>query len=180
MAELIKGWDSLMAKLSAMGGNHLQEAAVDAVTKLALATSAAAKMLITPDTGELRNSIRTDTEVDGSQAISYCYTNVEHAPYVEFGTGPIGAASGGNGSDVQVHYSLGPFLVRRGTGRPGEVVESYEDYWVYCDHEGNFFATRGQPARPYMYPASQQVRKQAAEIMKKAVKAYIASTTGGR
>jgi hypothetical protein len=129
----IKGWDSLMAKLDALGGSHLQEVAKESVLMLALATTAAAKMLVSVDSGELRGSIHEKVEVDGSQAIGYSYTNSDHAAFVEFGTGPVGAESGGNGSDVQVSYSLGPFKVKRGTGRPGEVVESWGDYWVYCD-----------------------------------------------
>jgi len=175
----IKGWDSLMAKLDALGGSHLQEVAKESVLMLALATTAAAKMLVSVDSGELRGSIHEKVEVDGSQAIGYSHTNSDHAAFVEFGTGPVGAESGGNGSDVQVSYSLGPFKVKRGTGRPGEVVESWGDYWVYCDEKGNFFATRGQPAKPFMYPAAKEVEKQAQKIMTDAIKSYIAKATGG-
>lgn len=175
----IKGWESLMAKLDALGGSHLEEAAKESVLMLALATTAEAKFLAPKDSGELRGEIHEAVEVDGSQAIGYSYTNSDHAPFIEFGTGPVGAESGGNGSDVPISYAMGPFLVKRGTGRPGEVVESYEDYWVYCDEQGRFFATRGQPAKPFMYPAAKKVEKQAQKIMASAIKAYIAKATGG-
>lgn len=179
MAENIKGWTSLMAKLGAMGGTHLEEAAKESVLILALATTAAAKFLAPKDSGELRAEIHEAVEVEGSQAIGYSYTNSDHAPFIEFGTGPVGAESGGNGSDVQVSYSLGPFKVKRGNFISGQVVESWEDYWVYCDEKGNFFATRGQPAKPFMYPAAKKVEKQAQKIMASAIKSYITKATGG-
>ncbi len=179
MAEDIKGWTSLMAKLDALGGSHLEEAAKESVLMLALATTAAAKLFVPVDSGELRGSIHEAVEVDGSQAVGYSYTNSDHAAFVEFGTGPVGLQGGRSGSPVKVHYSLGPFLVKRGTGRPGEVVLSYEDYWVYCDEQGRFFATRGQPAKPFMYPAAKEVEKQAQKIMASAIKSYIAKATGG-
>ncbi len=141
--------------------------------------SKTAKLLVPVDSGELRASIHEAVEVDGSQAVGYSYTNSDHAAFVEFGTGPVGLQGGRSGSPVKVHYSLGPFLVKRGTGRPGEVVESYEDYWVYCDEQGRFFATRGQPAKPFMYPAAKEVEKQAQKIMASAIKSYIAKATGG-
>lgn len=44
-------------------------------------------------TGALQQSIRTDTAWERDTCIGIIYTNLEYAPYVEFGTGRRGAAS---------------------------------------------------------------------------------------
>lgn len=72
------------------------------------------------DTGELRGSITY--EVDGEDC--YIGTNVEYAPYVEFGTG--------------VHAE--------GGGR--------QTPWVYQDKNGNWWQTDGQEPRPFLRPAA--------------------------
>lgn len=84
--------------------------------------------------GELRGSIRTKVEQDAEATIGVVYTNKEYAPYVEFGTGPIGAS---NHSDIS----------------PNVAVAYTQNGWVWPDTDGGFHATEGQPAQPFMYPA---------------------------
>lgn len=52
-----------------------------------------AKMLTPVDTGHLRNSIKTNSEITPDGAEAKVYTNTEYAPYVEFGTGQRGRKS---------------------------------------------------------------------------------------
>lgn len=52
-----------------------------------------AKYLTPVDTGHLRNSIKTKSETTQDGAEAQVYTNVEYAPYVEFGTGQRGSES---------------------------------------------------------------------------------------
>lgn len=52
-----------------------------------------AKLLAPVKTGQLRDSIKTRTKVSENEIEAKVYTNVEHAPYVEFGTGVRGASS---------------------------------------------------------------------------------------
>jgi HK97 gp10 family phage protein len=86
------------------------------------------------DTGELRDSIFSETEGTEYGARGTCWTNKEYATYVEFGTGPVGQENhDGIAPDVPVAYTQSP--------------------WVYQDADGNYHYTAGQPARPYMYPA---------------------------
>lgn len=80
-----------------------------------------AKELCPADTGRLRNSISHD--VDAGEPAVYVGTNVEYAPYVEFGTGRF--AEGG--------------------GR--------ETPWSYQDSDGNWHTTVGMKPRPYLRPA---------------------------
>lgn len=81
-----------------------------------------AKDLCPVDTGNLRNSI--SHIVDESGPAAYIGTNIEYAPYVEFGTGA---------------YAEG------GGGRPTP--------WVYQDDKGNWHWTKGNPAQPFLAPA---------------------------
>lgn len=62
-----------------------QEAAVRALEKCGLVAEGYAKKLCPVDTGRLRNSI--SHKVDPDEPAAYVGTNVEYAPYVEFGTG---------------------------------------------------------------------------------------------
>lgn len=176
MSSTIKGWDSLMAKVSQLSGSQIEAAAKDSAYQCALATSGAAKQLAESDSGELRASIQTSIVVENGVAIGLSFTNSDHAAFVEFGTGVPGMESGGNGSDVKVSYSLGPYKVKRGNFRSGQTVETWEDYWVYYDEvKQQFYATRGQPAKPFMFPAAQAVKEQAGEIQAKALRSFLKS-----
>ena len=85
MAVEIKGLDSLMAKLNAMGGDVL-EALEKATKQTALAAQADARDNAPVDTGNLKQSISTEHERSIKAATSTVYTNVEYALYQEMGT----------------------------------------------------------------------------------------------
>lgn len=90
--------------------------------------------------GELKGSIYTKVDQDAGAVIGTVYTNKEYAPYVEFGTGPVGEAN---------HVGISP-----------NVAVSYrQDGWVFADADGNFHATSGQAAQPFMYPALKSMEK---------------------
>lgn len=82
-----------------------------------------AKDLAPVDTGRLRNSIAHKVVAGEQETAAYIGTNLEYAPYVEFGTGKY-AESG---------------------GRPAP--------WVYQDANGDWHWTRGNPAQPFLAPA---------------------------
>lgn len=52
-----------------------------------------AKYLCPVDTGALRNSIKTKGNINKSEVSGQVFTNLEYAPYVEFGTGQRGRES---------------------------------------------------------------------------------------
>ena len=85
MAVEIKGLDSLMAKLNAMGGNVL-DALEKATKQTALAAQADARDNAPVDTGNLKQSISTEHERSREAATSTVYTNVEYGLYQEIGT----------------------------------------------------------------------------------------------
>lgn len=88
----IQGLDELLLNLSSLGGN-VKESARKGLERGAKKIQKNAKMLAPVDTGHLRNSIKTksETTVDGAEA--QVFTNLEYAPYVEFGTGQRGRES---------------------------------------------------------------------------------------
>ena len=85
MAVEIKGLDSLMRKLDAMGGNVL-DALEKATKQTALAAQADARDNAPVDTGNLKQSISTEHERSAEAATSTVYTNVEYGLYQEMGT----------------------------------------------------------------------------------------------
>ena len=96
------------------------EAVEKALNVIGLVAERYAKELCPTDTSRLKNSI--SHQVDDETV--YVGTNVEYAPYVEFGTGKF--AEGGG-------------------GRPTP--------WSYQDDKGNWHTTNGMKPQPYLKPA---------------------------
>ena len=80
----IKGLDALLAQLDNLGGN-VENALVNGIDKSAQRVKRAAKLLAPVDTGRLRNSIQHKTVKANGKIEGSVFTNVEYAPYVEFG-----------------------------------------------------------------------------------------------
>lgn len=82
----IEGLDKLLANLSGLGGN-VKESARKGLERGAKRIQKNAKLLVpVGDTGHLRNSIKTKSKSTSEGAEAQVYTNLEYAPYVEFGT----------------------------------------------------------------------------------------------
>lgn len=89
----IKGLNSLIRKLDALGGNS-QKALKTGIRKGTMLVQGDAKELAPiGDSGLLRNSIQTKVEEKNGNITGKVSTNVEYAAYVEFGTGQRGEAS---------------------------------------------------------------------------------------
>lgn len=143
----IKNADRLLSKLKNMADMDLKSTMVQA-TKV---VHAQAKLLAPVDTGNLAGSIHMKVQEKGKKVEGKVYTNVQYAPYVEFGTG-----SKGNGT---YPYTIkGISLAYRNTS------------WVYTPDGGEtFYCTRGQRAQPYMYPALKRNEKYIKKIFKNGV-----------
>lgn len=110
-----------------------------------------AKALCVVDTGRLRNSITHDVVLTSKTISIIVGTNVEYAPYAEFGTGPVGEEStAGKNTGISIQY--------RKTG------------WIYPTPDGGFRYTKGQPARPFLYPALLLGKNNAISILVNALK----------
>ncbi|MBE1554803.1 HK97-gp10 family putative phage morphogenesis protein [Sporosarcina limicola] len=91
----MNGMDSLLRKLDVLGGNSKQ-ALKKGIHKAMKHVQGDAKDLAPVaaiDGGQLRNSIKGETEVKSGKIIGKVSTNIYYGPYVEFGTGQRGAAS---------------------------------------------------------------------------------------
>lgn len=97
------------------------EAVARALETIGLVAERYAKEYAPVDTGRLRNSI--SHEAVPEEETVYIGTNVEYAPYLEFGTGKF-AESG---------------------GRPTP--------WSYQDSKGEWHTTNGMKPQPYLRPA---------------------------
>ena len=100
----------------------------------------AAKQKAPKGTGELRHSIQSKVESDGTELVGVVFTPLEYAPYIEFGTG-LFAEEGGR-QDVP---------------------------WCYKDDEGKWHSTSGMPPRPYMRPALNENRENIKRKIKEAL-----------
>lgn len=114
--------------------------------------------------GELRNSLAMATRQHVGGVYAHVGTNKEYATYVEFGTGPVGAAHhAGTSPDVHVAYTQSPWWIHESQISP-EVAAIYG--WQYIETEaGRFYKCSGQPAHPYLYPAFRNNQKEIEDIL---------------
>ena len=88
----MRNLDSLIRKLNRLSGDKAP--LVRGIKKATIKVQGDAKQLAAVgETGQLRNSIKEETKETTTGAQGRVYTNAEHAPYVEFGTGQRGEAS---------------------------------------------------------------------------------------
>lgn len=88
----VKGMDSLMYKLAQLSGGT--SALKRGIHQAAMKVQGDAKALApVGETGRLRNSIKADVKEESGRVVGIVSTNLEYAPYVEFGTGQRGDAS---------------------------------------------------------------------------------------
>lgn len=89
-----EGLDRLARKFERLSNPAVvQQTAKKGIMKGSLLVEGDAKDLCAVDTGRLRNSINSKTEIHGDTIESTTGTNVEYGPYLEFGTGQRGASS---------------------------------------------------------------------------------------
>lgn len=122
--------DSFIAKAGQIDNIVLDEA----VDKACLIVENAAKKNVPVDTGALRRSITHEVE----NGTGYIGTNLEYAPYVEYGTGIFAAA---------------------GDGR--------KERWSYQTADGQWHSTVGQHPQPFLHPALDNNRKKVMDAIKR-------------
>ena len=153
----IKGIDRLTQRFNKIANIELRDTMNEA-TKL---VHGQAKALAPVDTGQLAGSIHMQVKDTGKELQGRVYTNVEHAAYVEFGTGVKG-----NGT-----Y---PYQVE------GLSLEYRDKGWAYFDEDkGEWICTKGQEAQPYMYPALKENERTIKEMFKNGVHTKIKQNCKG-
>jgi HK97 gp10 family phage protein len=144
----IKGLDSLVRKLDALGGNgqKVVKVGIHQATKLVQGDAKMLAPIAEVDGGRLRNSIQGETEERKGKVIGKVSTNVEYAAYVEFGTGQRGASSP---SPPKADIDL-----------------NYRQDWA------------GMEAQPYLYPALKQNEETIKKMIQDNVKKEIRKLAG--
>lgn len=79
----MQGLDELLSTLSGLGGG-IKQSCLKGGRRGMKKVQKNAKLLCPVDTGELRNSIKEDGEINGSEINCKTYTNCDHAIYPEF------------------------------------------------------------------------------------------------
>lgn len=131
----IENLDKLISKLEKL--DNVNQAMVQAC----ILVENEAKIKCPVDNGLLRNSITHYIEDNPNELVGVVGTNVEYAPYVEFGTG--------------IYSSLG-------NGR--------QDRWKYKDAKGEWHSTIGQHPQPYLQPALEENRRKIEKMFKEQIK----------
>lgn len=130
----VTGMENLLKKLNALGGN-VNEALKQGIQAGCLVVERDAKLNVKTNTGALRESINHEVTTGEKSIVGVIGTNFKYAPYIELGTGPVGAA---NPPEIATKKKI-----------------QYRDTpWVYFSEEKqSFFTTSGQAGSPYLYPA---------------------------
>lgn len=131
----IENLDKLISKLEKLDDVN------QAMEQACILVENEAKIKCPVDNGLLRNSITHYIEDNPDELVGVVGTNVEYAPYVEFGTG--------------IYSSLG-------NGR--------QDRWKYKDAKGEWHSTIGQHPQPYLQPALEENRRKIEKMFKEQVK----------
>ena len=134
-----EGLDTIIERLDKIADVKKVEQAINQSTLL-VESSAKQNASNCKDTGALQNSIMSNVETTNEAVIGYVSTNLEYAPYVEYGTGLF--AEGGNGR---------------------------QSPWSYQDDEENWHTTRGQHPQPFMRPALSENKQNILKVVKKVV-----------
>ncbi|HEM6438273.1 HK97 gp10 family phage protein [Streptococcus suis] len=144
MSQLI-GADQLISKLRRLSSQRQTEIMAKAIHNAAKnVVQADAKLRAPVNDDDLRTGIKVRMSKSGNPRAEVVSTS-DHGAYVEFGTGPKGAANhAGISPEVSVSYRSTPWYVH----------ESQIDVGPYRFQKiGEFYKMFGQVAQPYLYPA---------------------------
>lgn len=134
-----EGLDTIIKRLDELTDVKKVEQAINQ-SVLLVESSAKQNASNCKDTGALQNSIVSNVETTNEAVIGYVSTNLEYAPYVEYGTGLF--AESGNGRQTP---------------------------WKYKDDDGNWHTTKGQHPQPFMRPALSENKQNILRVVKKVV-----------
>ena len=127
MAIEFEGLNEVLDSIESIGDLRGLESAMQ---KACAIVERAAKQKAPKDTGALRRSIASKVEHENDNIVGIVFTPLEHAPYIEFGTGLF--AEDGGRMNVP---------------------------WNYQDDEGNWHSTSGQKPQPFLRPALDENRE---------------------
>ena len=135
MAKLIANMDSLLKKLDRLGGDC--RSAIKRGMKTTLQATEDDAEAFTKY-GRVKATTHNEFLKDKSDVIEgRVFCNHPAVQYIEFGTGPVGAAN---------HSGVSPNIP----------LTYHPTSWAYHSEEYGWVTTKGQPAKPFLYPAAKQ------------------------
>ena len=105
-------------------------------------------------TDHLREHITSNVVTEGKKVTGTITAAGDHALFVEFGTGVVGAMLPHPATDVGWEYDV------NGHGYKG---------WTYPKGNGRFFHTLGQPSNPFMYRTAKYLSENAERILNEGI-----------
>ncbi|MBO0413226.1 HK97 gp10 family phage protein [Enterococcus hulanensis] len=155
-----KGWDSLKSKLKATP-KVIEDATFDAtfdiVDEVVARASSKLQSSIKHGSGELAGSVKQEVVIDGSgNIVGRVWSDKIQAIFREFGTGPVGAEStkdlppGVNPTYTTERWFIPVHLV-------SVDLEAVYGIPKILINGNEFYMTRGQPARPWLYPSLEEI-----------------------
>ena len=112
-------------------------------------------------TGDLIQSVHTEYKGSTRGGAIFCVVaDSDHAVFVEFGTGIVGAKHPYPGNLPMV-YAQGKTIRQLADGRYG---------WFYPADNGQWYFTEGMPSRPFMYETSLELQKKVVSVVKQVFK----------
>ena len=142
----VQGLNALLTKLERVS-KDASSVLEKGMRKACLAVEGDAKKNCPVDTGGLRASINHDVKVEGKTIIGVVGTNMEHGPYIEFGTGPKAAANPNESAQhVGAHFRNTPWAYRN--PKTDEVI------W-----------THGYVGQPFLFPALKKNQQEIPKIL---------------
>lgn len=132
----LEGLDEVLAMLDRVEDKQVIKAADEGLQDGLQAIRAEARENCPKDTRKLEQSIFTRTSIKDGELVGEVVAGAEYAVFVEMGTGPRGEES---------HAGVDPERLARTTYSPKG--------WSFKGRDGKWHGTRGQPARPFLYPA---------------------------
>lgn len=159
---MMEGLEELLVQFDSLTG--IEEEVYQSVEACGEFVRDDARLRAPVDIGDLRKSINHTTEQEGEEVVDTVHTNSDHAVFVEFGTGPVGAAShAGTAPDVDIAYSTQKWRAKI----PSLVSET----------DAGIRYVEGQAAQPYLYPAlkdnEEQLEAKLEEDIRKALEEKI-------
>ena len=158
----LKNADRCMKRFNNIANMELKGVINKATTLVHGQAKALAPVGITSDLGESIHMSVTETE-------GRVYTNVEYAPFVEFGTGIKG-----NGSypyeikGLSLEYRSSPWYIPA-SELEAETAERYHFPKVYGKDGAEYYVCYGQEAQPFMYPALKNNEKTIRKMIQDAI-----------
>lgn len=168
----IKGMERLRSKVNALP-KILNEALNSATYEITELVRASAELRLSSSmkfsSGELLGSLKSEVVIDSDgKLVGRVWSDKAQAIYREFGTGPVGENSPKDlPEDIHPVYTQTRwFIPASEVGM--DLTEAYGIPKITIEGK-EFYISRGQPSRPFLYPALKEILPQAPEIYKEHV-----------